>query len=927
MSVQSGAWQPRSSSPLELETLTASRENENDTDSVLLDRVTLTLAPGEWLYVVGANGSGKSTLGRILAGLSFPGRLSAVRWDRGFAGDDPAPYVMQQPDAQLFGSTPREEIVFALEWLGVEGTAIAGAVRSVLKEAGLEPLADLPWEALSGGQRQLAAIAAAAAGRAPLLVLDEATSMLDGDSRGRIRSLIDRRHREGATVVWITQRLEELEPARRVAALSEGRLVFDGSGERFLYGDDADEPGEPPCLRCGLRLPFRAELARALRSDSRATVSQHRERGAAAADRREDREHARERRADGAAADAQPAPQGPPLCIAGLQLIREADDVMPAGSDAPAGALTLRTGRIALLLGANGAGKTRLLELAAGLRQAEGIAVSYGGSAVRAGRAGRRAGKQGGALGEDALLSYSYACQSPEEQLFARSVADEMDYVLRAYKLSERDKAARIGHALSAVGWDEAWLGRDPYAMSGGERRRAALACALAAPAPWLLLDEPTSGLDAAGYARLAAGLEAERRGGRGILLVSHEPDWALPLADELLLLGPGGELRHCSRDALLAHPDWWREAGLQTPELYMAARRAWRLGAEPAHIWSAADIAAYMRAVEGSEALVRPEPESAHNRRNASEEDGAHMLAAAAAAPRLAASEQPDSRRMTSGHRALQPPASQMPASQPASPLPASQRPAAAKANPLAAFDPRAVWLSYVLLSLSFFAASGWTGLATSAAAAAAIVMLGRLPLRRYRGPLAAFGTFTVISAALSGLTGDSGGDGWWHMADSLATFRSFAKTWLVLAIGIGLPSAVSPLRLRRALAQTLPRRGRAGLRAQRIVLAVTLLLRFVPQLLAEWERYARIALARGKDLRRTPGALLRRLRSTAIPFLLSLFRLGETVTLALESRGVGRRAEPTVSERLRWRGRDAALLAAVAALAIALALPGRLA
>ncbi|MEK0315930.1 ATP-binding cassette domain-containing protein [Cohnella sp. 56] len=898
MSVQSGAWQPRSSSPLVLETLTASRENENDTDSVLLDRVTMTLAPGEWLYIVGANGSGKSTLGRILAGLSFPGRLSAARWDRGFAGDDPAPYVMQQPDAQLFGSTPREEIVFALEWLGVEGTAIDGAVRSVLKEAGLEPLADLPWEALSGGQRQLAAIAASAAGRAPLLVLDEATSMLDGDARGRIRSLIDRRHREGATVVWITQRLEELEPARRVAALSEGRLVFDGSGEQFLYGDDGDEPGEPPCLRCGLRLPFRAELARALRIESLETASQQRERGAAAADRREDREHVRGQRADGAAAGNQPAPQRPPLSFAGLRPIREADEVMPAGSDAPAGALALRTGRITLLLGANGAGKTRLLELAAGLRQAEGIAVSYGGSAVRAGRAGKLAGKRGGALGEDALLSYSYACQSPEEQLFARSVADEMDYVLRAYELSDRDKAARIGHALSAVGWDDTWLGRDPYAMSGGERRRAALACALAAPAPWLLLDEPTSGLDAAGYARLAADLAAERRGGRGILLVSHEPDWALPLADELLLLGPGGELRHCSREALLAQPDWWREAGLQAPELYMAARRAWLLGAEPAHIWCAADIAAYMRAVEGSETLVRPEP-------------AISQWPAKQTAPQLPASQLP----------ASQLPASQLPAPQ----LPASQRPAAGKDNPLAAFDPRAVWLSYVLLSLSFFAASGWAGLAASAAAAAAIVMLGRLPLRRYRGPLAAFGTFTVISAALSGLTGDSGGDGWWHMADSLATFRSFAKTWLVLAIGIGLPSAVSPLRLRRALAQTLPRRGRAGMLAQRIVLAVTLLLRFVPQLLAEWERYTRIALARGKDMRRTPGALLRRLRSTAIPFLLSLFRLGETVTLALESRGVGRRAEPTVSERLRWRRRDAALLAAVAALAVVLMLPGR--
>lgn len=902
-----------SQTPFRLEELGAVRENEVGGASAVLSDVNLTLAPGEWLNIVGANGSGKSTLGAILAGLGFAGRLSAAVWDRGFAGELPAPCVLQQPDAQLFGSTPREEIVFALEWLGMDGAGIAGAAESVLEEAGLLAVADMPWSELSGGQRQLAAVAAACAGRAPLLVLDEVTSMLDGDTRARVLGLIAARHREGAAVVWITQRLSELEHGRRVVALAGGKLVYDGPGESFLYGA-AGPAGEPPCVACGLRLPFRAELAYAMRTRGGDVVAV-RESSAASEQRTTAAVHM-------------------PLSIGGLRLIHGAGPATLGGET-----LELRPGRIVLLLGANGAGKTRLLETAAGLMRGERVSVRYGDLRLAGGK--RRSAPDAGAL-----LAYSYAAQSPEDQLFARTLEAELAYVLRSYGLSDADRAAAFERGLSAVGWDADWLRRDPYAMSGGERRRAALACALAAPAPWLLLDEPTSGLDAAGYERLADCLIAERRAGRGVLLVSHEPDWALPLADELLLLGPDGVIRHCTREALLDHPGWWREAGLPVPELYAALRRTRQLGALPEKAWRVADIAACLAAEPGAaqpepagedarpESVgvdVRPElsetdeqPESA--RRTGPWDVEAGAKAAAAAADTLVAEDRlhsaADIRRFADE-----------PARLSGSETAAATRHPAHKARPvpptgsrLAIFDPRAVWLSYVLLSLAFFTSTGWAGLAASALCAVAVIAIGRLPLRQYERPLIAFAMFTLASAILSGLTGDSGGRAWWHMENSLATFASFAKTWLVLAIGIGLPAAVSPLRLRRALTQILPQRGAAGRRSQRVVLTVTLLLRFVPQLMAEWERYSRIALARGKDIRRSPAALLGRLRSTAIPFMLSLMRLGETVTLALESRGVGRREQPTMSERLRWSSRDTALLAAIAMLAAAVALIGRL-
>ncbi|MDG0812510.1 ATP-binding cassette domain-containing protein [Cohnella rhizosphaerae] len=499
-------------SPLIVKGLIASREDAMadplGNAAALLDRIDLKLSPGEWLYIVGTNGSGKSTLGKIVAGLGIPGVLRAERWERGFAGNGPAPYVMQQPDAQLFATTPREEIVFALEWLGASGAAIHRLADEALDEAGLAAAADLPWSALSGGQRQLAAVAAAAAGHAPLLVLDEATSMLDGDSQALVRKLAQKRRREGAAVVWITQRIEELEqdPECRVVALAAGRLIFDGKADEFLRGEARNKADAlvPPCMLAGLRLPFRVELAREIELRRR---SAGRSRIAASP-----RESAWPKGWALQASDAAPPSERPserpyyePQSIRfdGLRL-----RVGARGDRSESDSLTLTPGRIVVLLGANGAGKTRLLELAAGLREADDVQAVF-----EALPSQPRAGGKTRARRHE-LLAYSYAAQSPEDQLFARSVKEELDYVLRPYRLDKEARKDRITDALQSAGWGADWLDRDPFAMSGGERRRTALACALAAPAPWLLLDEPTAGLDAQGCDRLAGSLAQERRRG-----------------------------------------------------------------------------------------------------------------------------------------------------------------------------------------------------------------------------------------------------------------------------------------------------------------------------------------------------------------------------------------------------------------------------
>lgn len=519
--------------------------------------------------------------------------------------------------------------------------------------------------------------------------------------------------------------------------------------------------------------------------------------------------------------------------------------------------LSLEAGKIFLLLGPNGAGKSTLLEKLAGLRPSEGLSVRYGREPLwNKGWSGRLR------LNERALGSYSYACQSPEEGLFARSVQEELDYSLRPYGLAEGTKEEARDSALTAVGWDRVWLTRDPYLMSGGERRRSALASVFVTPAPWLLLDEPTAGLDGAGHETVAKHLVSLKANGRGVLLISHDTDWALPLADVVLLLGIDGSIRVCGREELLLHPEWLEETGMKLPEWLTIAKFLLSSGVAINQVWNPTSAALAWNPLV--EVVPTEEKERSVVRKEQRE-------------------------RATPG-----------------------------RSHRLAGFDPRTVWLSYVLVSTGLFFLGDWLSLGVGAVVVLALLSAGRVSLRRWRGLIVNYAVFSVVTSFIFAWSaGGAGGVEWGAFAGTLFTF---ARTMLILLLGLAIPLVMSPLSLRRSLEQMLTIRGRTPLWCQRLILTVTLMMRFVPVLLELWERFVRIFLARGKSMARHPLAISRRLRDVSIPFLLTLFRLGDEVALALESRGVGFNPNPTRAGRLRWRARDYVFVVGALVLAIGL-------
>ncbi|WP_165822404.1 ATP-binding cassette domain-containing protein [Paenibacillus montanisoli] len=546
------------------------------------------------------------------------------------------------------------------------------------------------------------------------------------------------------------------------------------------------------------------------------------------------------------------------LVIEGLKMTRaRADKGM---SNTHTGALRLEAGTITVLLGANGVGKTRFMETIAGLRDPDGLAISYGTEPLWI-RKNSRLRSNMLLRNEKAMLAYSYSCQSPEEQLFARSVHDELQYVLRPYQLDHAVSELRCREVLAAVGWDESWLDRDPYLMSGGERRRTALASMFAAPAAWLLLDEPTAGLDAAGHERLGIRLKRSAAEGKGVLLISHESDWALQLADHVLIMHMNGSVQLANREELLANPGLLEEAGMEIPAWLRVAHRMMCIGVPPEQIWRPADSAAH------AAVAIHRDAESKLLRKR-------------------------QDRR-----------------------IPFAKRDSEKPLSPLSNFDPRAVWLAYILFSAAILIQSTWTGLGAMALLVALSIHLGKIPLRRWRGAIMALTAFTISVALLAGLGPQEDG-GYWSTDAALASLQSLLRPLLAMLLGFGLPLAVTPLRLRRSLEQLFAVFGRLPQWGTKLILTVTLLLRFIPVLLSEWERFARIGMARGKRIRRTPGGAFKRLQETSIPFMLALFRLGEQVSDALESRGVSMERQPTLLITERWKGRDSLLAAASAAI-----------
>ncbi len=472
--------------------------------------VDLEVEPGEMIVLAGRSGSGKTTLLRACCGLVphyYGGLVEGELEVGGLDVRDHGPaelgshvsLVAQDPETQVVSTTVRAELELPLEMRGSPPAARARAVEEVALALAMPELLDRGVDSLSGGELQRVALGAALVGRPRLVLLDEATSQLDPVAGDELIGLLRRLNEEWGTAVMLAEhRLERcLSAADRVIAMRRGRIAFDGDPSAFLgWALAEDATLATPAARlfdlAGLPAPppgvkgARAALRRAgLRPDSR-------------------------RRAPFGSADKVPRGQAArsevaALRVQGLWVELDRGDVRAdvlRGLD-----LEIARGERVALMGRNGAGKTTLLRAAAGLLTAARGRIS-------------------------APLGCALLPQSPADLLVRERVGDELP-----------GEPGR--RALRAVGLESA-VDRDPRDLSGGERQRLALAVVMAGRDPGgdlpgvVCLDEPTRGMDRARKAELASWADGLAGAGAGLVIATHDVEFAASFADRVVLLGDG---------------------------------------------------------------------------------------------------------------------------------------------------------------------------------------------------------------------------------------------------------------------------------------------------------------------------------------------------------------------------------------------------
>jgi ABC-type lipoprotein export system ATPase subunit len=524
-------------------------------DAAALQGLSLELAGGQLLCVMGPSGAGKTTLLRVIAGLQTPsagvvrvfgqdiGRLPAR--SRAQLRHDRIGFLTQHAEAALAPDlSVRQAVALPLALRGTRARAREARVRTLLQSAELEARADaLPAE-LSGGERQRVALCAALAHGPQLLLADEPTAELDQSSAVSIGDLIARlAHEYGTTVLVVSHDPELAAGAQRVVALRDGRLVEDrdGAGESIAVGGGGWLRISPSLL-ADTGIANRARLRRVADGlllspppESSAEGGPKTSAGSRPETSAEGGPESRAQTATPAGLEPRgPAPDREPDREPALVQLRAVSAVRGTGAARRVvlERLTLRIepGRLTAVVGRSGAGKTTLLRILGGFDPPDEGELTIDGHSL--------SGWGQEALGAMRRARIGYLPQEPSPVGFL-SVEENVVLALRLRGVDRaraRACAAAVLAQLAIVHRSGQRLAR----LSAGESQRAALARALASAGGLLIVDEPTSRLDRATAEHVARVLhDAAATERQTVVCATHDPA-VISWADQVIELPAG---------------------------------------------------------------------------------------------------------------------------------------------------------------------------------------------------------------------------------------------------------------------------------------------------------------------------------------------------------------------------------------------------
>ena len=543
---------------------------ESEENTLALQDINIHIEQGEFVAVLGHNGSGKSTLARHLNALLAP--TSGTLWVKGMDSKEAknawlirqvAGMVFQNPDNQLVATIVEEDVAFGPENLGIPSAEIRRRVDEALETVGMTEYAKLGPHQLSGGQKQRIAIAGILAMGPDCIVLDEPTAMLDPSGRDEVIDTVMRLNKEnGITVILITHFMEEAVKADRVMVMDKGTVIMDGCPRNIFKEHDKMKA-------LGLDVPSVTALAHTLRVHGipmRPDImtmqefendfyelynSQLKKVPLTSTCDSHINDKIKINFIDVSAGG----------CIIEIEHLRHTYDIgTPFARNALEDInLSISQGEFIGIIGHTGSGKSTLIQHLNALLKPTSGRVILDGENIHADKGRLKTVRQRVGL----------VFQYPEHQLFEVSIYKDVAFGPANMGLSAGEIDSRVKEALRLVGLPEEIHEKSPFELSGGQKRRAAIAGVLAMKPDVLILDEPTAGLDPAGRDAILSQIAAMHKiVGNTVILVSHNMEDVSRLAGRIIVMSGGKIILTGTPSEIFAQPDELAAVGLAAPPI-----------------------------------------------------------------------------------------------------------------------------------------------------------------------------------------------------------------------------------------------------------------------------------------------------------------------------------------------------------------------